>query len=72
MANGWTSERRARQAAQIRTWRPWEKSTGPKSAEAKARVSRNSFKGGERQALRAMARALFEQQRSLRNLQRLD
>ena len=46
MANGWTSERRARQAELIRSWRPWEKSTGPRSAEGKARTARNGFKGG--------------------------
>jgi hypothetical protein len=31
MANGWTSERRARQAALIQCWKPWERSTGPKT-----------------------------------------
>ena len=46
MANGWTSECRARQSALIRNWRPWEVATGPKSEEGKVRVSRNAFKGG--------------------------
>ncbi len=36
MANGWTPERRARQAEMIRQWRPWEKSTGPRTRERKA------------------------------------
>ena len=36
MANGWTPERRARQAELIRQWRPWEKSTGPKTEAGKA------------------------------------
>ena len=36
MANGWTPERRARQSALIRNWRPWEKSTGPKTEKGKA------------------------------------
>jgi hypothetical protein len=44
MANGWTPERRARQAALIRTWKPWEKSTGPKTEGGKAVVSRNHLK----------------------------
>ncbi len=44
MANGWTLERRARQAAQILTWRPWDLSTGPKTAAGKARSSRNADK----------------------------
>ena len=40
-----TPEHRARQSAAIRQWRPWEHSTGPKSEEGKARVSRNAYKG---------------------------
>ncbi|MGH8608751.1 MAG: hypothetical protein ACREX9_15455 [Gammaproteobacteria bacterium] len=51
MANGWTSERRVRQAALIHRWKPWKRSTGPKTPEGKARVVRNAFKGG----LRALA-----------------
>ena len=31
MANGWSPERQARQAKLIRQWRPWEKSTGPRT-----------------------------------------
>ena len=46
MANGWTPERRARQAALIRTWKPWEQATGPRTDEGKARTARNGFKGG--------------------------
>ena len=42
MGNGWTQERRARQAALIRTWRPWECSTGPRTAAGKVRSSRNA------------------------------
>ena len=29
MVNGWTLERRKRQAELIRQWKPWAKSTGP-------------------------------------------
>lgn len=46
MANGWTPERRARQAQLIRTWAPWKKSTGPRTVEGKARVSGNAEKHG--------------------------
>jgi hypothetical protein len=46
MANGWTLERRERQAALIRTWRPWERSTGPRSEVGKAMASQNSYKHG--------------------------
>ena len=42
MGNGWTPERRARQAALIRTWRPWAQSTGPRTAEGKAQAAANA------------------------------
>jgi len=58
MGNGWTPERRAHQAQLIRRWRPWERSTGPKTAEAKARVARNGYKGGMRPILQELARLL--------------
>lgn len=45
MANGWTPERRARQARLIKSWRPWEKSTGPTTAAGKAIAARNADKG---------------------------
>lgn len=52
MSKPWTPERRARQAAAIQRWRPWERSTGPKTAEGKATVAGNAFKGGKRPLLR--------------------
>lgn len=60
MANGWTPERRERMSALIRTWKPWERSTGPRTLEGKAKISRNAWKGGERGALRLLARVLQE------------
>ena len=36
MANGWSPERRERQAALIQNWKPWECSTGPRTAGGKA------------------------------------
>lgn len=61
MANGWTLERRARQAERIRDWRPWEHSSGPKTEAGKTVVARNAWKGGTRQMLRELTRALREQ-----------
>jgi hypothetical protein len=61
MANGWTPERRARQAKLIKTWRPWERSTGPRSAEGKAKASRNAWKGGTRNLFRELGRVLRHQ-----------
>ena len=64
MATGWTPERRAQQAALIRTWRPWEKSTGPRTDEGKARTARNGDKGGawriERDAIRELRQTTNE------------
>jgi hypothetical protein len=45
----WTPELRARQAARIQEWRPWDKartkSTGPTTAAGKARSARNADRG---------------------------
>ena len=46
MASSWTPERRARQAALIRTWKPWQQATGPRTPDGKATASRNAYKGG--------------------------
>lgn len=43
--SSWTPERRAKQADAIRRWQPWNKSTGPRTEEGKARSSRNADKG---------------------------
>lgn len=48
MANGWSSERRAAQRKAIYRWRPWAKSTGPKTKAGKAMVSKNAWKHGSR------------------------
>ena len=66
MANGWTERRRARQAALIRNWRPWEKSTGPRTVSGKARVSRNADKGGTWRLLRELRLVLREQDEARR------
>lgn len=68
MANGWTPERRARQAELIRQWRPWELSTGPRSAEGKAASSRNAWTGGMRPLLRELAEELREQDKIRREI----
>ncbi len=65
MANGWTLERRARQAKLIRQWRPWEKSTGPRTQEGKVKVAQNAYKGGTWRVLRELARAMRDQRKHL-------
>lgn len=60
-ARTWTPEQRQRQAEAIRRWRPWEKSTGPRTDEGKQRVRDNGVKYGTYTAdAIAMRRALAE------------
>jgi len=68
MVNGWTPERRKRQAELIRQWAPWAKSTGPKSQEGKAAVARNSWRGGHRQQLRELSKMVNAEIRHAREL----
>ena len=72
MANGWTLERRARQAVLVQTWKPWKQSTGPRTDEGKARTALNGDKGGiwrvEREEIRELKQTtneLFRRQRDL-------
>ena len=66
--HGWTLERRNRQAELIRQWKPWVKSTGPKSQEGKQRVARNAWRGGYRQQLRALTKTVNAEIRKAREL----
>lgn len=68
MADGWTLERRAKQSAAIRRWRPREQSTGPRTPNGKTKVARNSYWGGVRPMLRAIAASLKEQHRALESV----
>ena len=58
MTNGWTPERRARQAELIRTCKPWQQATGPRTPDGKAKASRNAYKGGHWLMLRELSRML--------------
>lgn len=64
----WTTERRQRQAEAIKSWKPWEQSTGPKTPEGKAAVSRNPWRGGHRQQLRELIRMVNDEVRQSRDL----
>jgi urease accessory protein UreF len=68
MANGWTAERRAKQAALIRTWKPWEKSTGAKTPEGKAISAKNAYRYAQRELCREMLRESRELRRENRQL----
>ena len=66
--NGWTKERRARQAELIRGRQPWAKSTGPKSDQGKERVARNAWRGGHRQKLRDLVSMVNAEIRQAREM----
>ena len=66
--NGWTTERRQRQAELIRTWQPWVKSTGPRSLEGKERVAANAWRGGHRAQLRELTKMVNAECRQAREL----
>jgi hypothetical protein len=61
-------ERRQRQAQLIKQWQPWQHSTGARTAEGKAKASRNAFKGGFRQQLKELRRLLQEHQKRLNEI----
>ncbi len=63
-----TPEHRAMRAELIRLWKPWEKSTGPKSPEGKAQSAMRGFKGGHRDVLRELAKMLREQAETLKRI----
>jgi hypothetical protein len=63
MNNRWTQERKTQQAKIIQRWKPWERATGPKTADGKTKVARNAFKGEKRPLLRrsmAMLKRYFK------------
>ncbi|MBK7025404.1 MAG: hypothetical protein IPH41_18655 [Sulfuritalea sp.] len=68
MSYYWMFEHRALRAELIRRWKPWEKSTGPKSEAGKARSAQRGFKGGWRGRLRELAHALREQAETLKRI----
>lgn len=68
MATTWTPERRARQAALIRTWKPWEQASGPRTPEGWAKASRNAWSGGHWLKLRELSRLVNAEIREAREL----
>lgn len=42
----------------IKRWKPWERSTGPRTAEGKAKAASNAYKGGKRQQFREQMKEL--------------
>jgi hypothetical protein len=56
MARQWTPEQKAKQAALIRNWQPWQQSTGAKTEQGKANSALNACKGYKRVKRRKSAR----------------
>jgi hypothetical protein len=57
-ARTWTPEQRQRQREAIQRWKPWSKSTGPRSPKGKAAASRNAWTGGHLVKLRQVIKEL--------------
>lgn len=65
-ARTWTADQRQRQREAIQRWKPWSLSTGPKSSEGKAAVSRNAWTGGHLMQLRREIKDLNDAMRKQR------
>ena len=70
---GWSPERRARQAALIRRWAPWRRATGPKTDAGKARCATNALKHGYRSQarIRQMQRVRYVLRLAADNIKRV-
>ena len=68
MASSWTPERRARQAAAIHAWKPWQHATGPRTPEGRAKACRNAYKGGHWLMLRELSRLVNAEVKAGRDL----
>ena len=70
MANGWTPERRAKQSEQIKSWKPWEKSTGAKTHEGKNKSKMNALKHGCRsEVFRKFDASMADYNRMMREIE---
>src|SRR5689334_12392759 len=55
----WTEERRKKQAEASKRWKPWEKSTGPRTKDGKERIRLNACKHGMRSQSAAALIGMF-------------
>lgn len=60
-----TPEHKALRAELIRRWKPWERSTGPKTPGGKIAAAMRGLKGRERPLMRDLSRALRGQAKTL-------
>ena len=66
-ARTWTLEQRQKQREAITRWKPWQQSSGPKSAEGKVAASGNAWTGGEWRKLRQAIQELNQVMRVQRD-----
>jgi hypothetical protein len=62
-------EHRRLRAELIGKWKPWEKSTGPKTNEGKVRAATRGFKGGWREQMREIRSILRKQEQERAGMQ---
>ena len=67
-AQRWSPEARAKQAAKIHNWQPWQQSTGAKTEQGKITSSLNACKGYHRAIYRNERRIMSHGLRALRAL----
>ena len=53
-----TLEHRLMRSRLIQQWKPWKRSTGPKTTEGKKTAARNVFKGARRPTLQSVRQTL--------------
>ena len=70
-AKRWTPEARAKQAANIHNWQPWQQSTGAKTEQGKATSSMNACKGYQRAIYRNGRRIMSHGLRAIIALNKL-
>lgn len=52
-------------AKMIHQWKPWEKSTGPKTEKGKKQSAVRGYKGGLRTEIRSISKVLRDQRQQL-------
>ena len=67
-ARKWTLEQRLRQSEAIRSWRPWERSTGAKTEQGKAISSKNAIKTGDSAYVRELIKQINQLIREQKDL----
>lgn len=66
--SSWTIERRLKQREAIQRWKPWTRSTGPKTEKGKFKSSKNALKTGDSSFIRLFIKELnkiFKKQKEM-------